>query len=53
MYLKACKSGYNKDTCPPIFVATLLKPTLLKPSYGNSPDALKPTNGFLKSNQHL
>jgi hypothetical protein len=23
IYLKECKSGYNKDTCTPMFIATL------------------------------
>jgi hypothetical protein len=23
IYLKECKSGYNKDTCTPIFIAAL------------------------------
>jgi hypothetical protein len=24
IYLKECKSGYNKDTCTPMFMATLI-----------------------------
>jgi hypothetical protein len=29
IYLKECKSGYNKDTCMPIFIVALL--TIAKP----------------------
>jgi hypothetical protein len=25
MYPKECKSGYNKDTCMPMFIAALVK----------------------------
>jgi hypothetical protein len=25
IYLKECKSGYNKDTCTPMFTAALFK----------------------------
>jgi hypothetical protein len=35
IYPKECKSGYNKDTCPPIFIEALFT----KLSYGNKQDA--------------
>jgi hypothetical protein len=44
MYSKEFKSGYNADTCTPMFIAALF--TIA--SYRNSPDALHLMNGLRK-----
>jgi hypothetical protein len=40
IFPKEPKSGYNRDTCTPKFIAALF----IQPSYGNSPDALQLMN---------
>jgi hypothetical protein len=49
IYLKECKSGYNKDTCTHMFIVALFIVT----SYGNNLDALQLMKGLRKCGLYL
>jgi hypothetical protein len=43
MYLKQCKSGYNRDTCTPMFIAALftIVKLLKQPRYHTTDEWIK------------